>query len=260
MNSHDGKPQFGKQVMSAEPIGLLSFALLTGGLCLFVALTGLVVHGGLHGFDEKILLSLRHLDDVARPVGPFWLSHAIGDITALGGVTVLSLITVLATVYLFLARQRAVALFMFLSIMGGWLVSTLLKIGVARPRPEIVTHLVEVHDMSFPSGHAMLSAVTYLTLGALLSRAERYRSSRIFLIGVGILMTLMIGMSRLYLGVHYPTDVLGGWCAGATWAFGCWLVARRYISNRPTASPIASDVDAMEAERLSDAEAAGERR
>jgi undecaprenyl-diphosphatase len=97
-----------------------------------------------------------------------------------------------------------------------------------------VPHLVEVQDLSFPSGHAMLSAVTYLTLAALLSRAEQYRSTRIFLLGTGIVLTLMIGLSRIYLGVHYPTDVLGGWCAGALWAAACWMIARRYISARPS--------------------------
>nr|WP_186458269.1 phosphatase PAP2 family protein [Neorhizobium alkalisoli] len=222
-----------ERFMTFEPIGLLLFASLAGGLFLFASLTGLVLDGGMHSFDEMILLSLRKAGDLAVPIGPNWLTHAVGDITALGGVTVLSLMTVLATIYLLLARQRAIAVFMLFSIIGGWLVSSLLKLGVARPRPDIVPHLVEVHDLSFPSGHAMLSAVTYMTLGALLSRAEQYRSTRIFLIAAGILLTLMIGMSRIYLGVHYPTDVLGGWCAGATWAVACWIVARRFISSRP---------------------------
>ncbi|MDE1158205.1 MAG: phosphatase PAP2 family protein [Neorhizobium sp.] len=221
------------RVMTFEPIGLMLFAALAGGLGLFLALTGEVVEGETHAFDERILLSLRTPGDLSVPIGPSWLNHAVGDITALGGTTVLTLMTVLATIYLLLSRQRAIAAFMFLSIAGGWVVSSSLKIFVARARPEIVPHLVEVHDLSFPSGHAMLSAVTYLTLAALLSRAEPYRSSRIFLIFTGILLTMMIGMSRIYLGVHFPTDVLGGWCAGATWAAACWMLARRYISARP---------------------------
>jgi undecaprenyl-diphosphatase len=220
--------------MTFEPIGLMMFALLAGGLFLFLNLTGEVLEGETHAFDERILLALRVPGDLSTPVGPYWLTHAVGDITALGGTTVLSLMTVLATIYLLLARQRAIAAFMFASIVGGWIASAGLKLGVARPRPDIVPHLVEVHDLSFPSGHAMLSAVTYLTLGALLSRAEKYRSTRIFLLGTGILLTLMIGMSRIYLGVHYPTDVLGGWCAGATWAAGVWMISRRYITAAPT--------------------------
>lgn len=219
--------------MTFEPIGLITFAAVAGGIFAFLALTGEVMEGDTHAFDEEILLVFRQATDLAVPIAPSWVTHAVKDITALGGVTVLALMTCLSVLYLFIARQRAIAIFMFLSIAGGWVVSSALKLGVARPRPEIVPHLVHVHDLSFPSGHAMLSAVTYLTLAALLSRAEQYRSTRIFLMAAGIFLTLIIGLSRLYLGVHYPTDVLGGWCAGATWAAGCWLVARRFIERKP---------------------------
>jgi undecaprenyl-diphosphatase len=222
-----------ERVMTFEPIGLMMIAFLAGGLFVFFRLTDEVLEGETRAFDEKILLALRNATDLATPLGPYWLNHAMGDITALGGVTVLTLMTVMGTAFLLLSRQKAIALFMFLSIAGGWLLSSLLKLGVARPRPDIVPHLVEVGDLSFPSGHAMLSAVTYLTLGALLSRAQPYRSTRIFLISAAIFLTFIIGFSRVYLGVHYPTDVLGGWCAGATWALACWMIARRYISAVP---------------------------
>jgi undecaprenyl-diphosphatase len=221
------------RVMTFEPIGLMMVAVLAGGLFMFFQLTGEVMEGDTHAFDEQILLALRNTTDLGTPVGPYWLGQAMGDITALGGMTVLGLMSIMATIYLFLSRQRAIAVFTFLSIGGGWLMSSLLKLGVARPRPDIVPHLVDVHSLSFPSGHAMLSAATYLTLGALLSRAQPYRSTRIFLIGSALFLTFIIGLSRVYLGVHYPTDVLGGWCAGATWALGCWLLARRYISVTP---------------------------
>lgn len=230
---HRAMNRFRERFMTFEPIGLISLAGLAGGLFVFLILTGTVVYGDTRAFDERLLLALRTPGNLGTPIGPFWLDHAVNDITALGGTTVLTLMTLLSVVYLLLARQRAIALFMFLCIAGGWLVSALLKLGVARPRPDIVPHLVEVHDLSFPSGHAMLSAVTYLTLGALLSRAEPFRSTRIFLLAAAIFLTLIIGLSRIYLGVHYPTDVLGGWCAGATWALGCWVLARRYISAQP---------------------------
>jgi undecaprenyl-diphosphatase len=100
-----------------------------------------------------------------------------------------------------------------------------LKLGTDRPRPDLVAHLVEVHTASFPSGHAMLSAVVYLTLGGLLSRVERPRRIKIYVLSVAVILTLLIGVSRVYLGVHWPTDVLAGWCAGATWAMLCWRVA-----------------------------------
>jgi undecaprenyl-diphosphatase len=219
-----------------EPIGLIAFAVVAGGLFAFVTLTGEVLEGETNAFDERILLSFRQATDLAIPVAPYWVTHAVDDITALGGVTVLSLMTTLATIYLLLSRQKAIAAFMFLSVAGGWLLSNALKLGVGRARPDIVPHLVDVSDLSFPSGHAMLSAVTYLTLAAILSRAQQYRSTRIFLMAAGIFLTLIIGLSRIYLGVHYPTDVLGGWCIGAVWATGCWLIARRFISRAPKGS------------------------
>lgn len=213
-----------------EPLLLVMFAALSGGVLLFVYLTGEVLEGSTKGFDEAILLALRQPSDLSIPIGPGWLTHAVKDITSLGGTTVLTVMTVLVTIYLVLDRRRAIAIFVLASVLGGWALSAMLKLSVARPRPDIVPHLVEVNDLSFPSGHAMVSAVTYLTLAALISGTRHYRSTRVFVIATGILLTLMIGTSRIYLGVHYPTDVLGGWCAGATWALGCWLIARRFIS------------------------------
>lgn len=142
------------------------------------------------------------------------------------------MLTVLITVYLLLDRRWQIAIFVFSSVLTGWLASTLLKILVARPRPDIVPHLVEVSDLSFPSGHAMVSAVTYLTLGALVARTQRYRSTRIFVMVAGVFLAVIIGLSRIYLGVHYPTDVFAGWCAGALWALGCWLISKRLIPSR----------------------------
>jgi undecaprenyl-diphosphatase len=224
-----------------EPLLLVMFAALSGGILLFIYLTGEVLEGSTKGFDEAILLALRQPGDLSLPIGPGWLTHAVKDITSLGGTTVLALMTALVTIYLLFDRQRAIAIFILVSVLGGWALSAVLKVGVARPRPDIVPHLVEVHDLSFPSGHAMVSAVTYLTLAALISGTRTYRSTRVFTVAAGILLTLMIGASRIYLGVHYPTDVLGGWCAGATWALACWIIARRYISFAPNGERSARD-------------------
>lgn len=230
-----------------EPLLLVMFAALSGGVLLFVYLTGEVIEGSTKGFDEAILLALRQPSDLSTPIGPGWLTHAVKDITSLGGTTVLTMMTVLVTIYLLLDRRRAIAIFVLASVLSGWALSAMLKLSVARPRPDIVPHLVEVNDLSFPSGHAMVSAVTYLTLAALISGTRRYRSTRIFIIAAGILLTLMIGTSRIYLGVHYPTDVLGGWCAGATWALGCWLVARRFISlSRGADGPVQANLPPLE--------------
>jgi undecaprenyl-diphosphatase len=214
-----------------EPMTLITFACLAGGLFLLQRLTSEVLEGETLGFDRTVLLSLRQPGDLSRPIGPAWLTHAVGDITSLGGVTVLALLTLLATAYLLLDRKAGIAVFLFLSVLSGWLASTGLKILVARARPDVVPHLVDVGDLSFPSGHAMVSAVTYLTLGALLARTQRRRATRIFVMAAGILLAVIIGLSRIYLGVHYPTDVLAGWVAGALWALGCWLVSKRFIAR-----------------------------
>jgi undecaprenyl-diphosphatase len=204
---------------------------LTALVAAFVAyflfeLTGEVLEGETRAFDEGVLLMLRDPSDPAMPIGPSWLTKMMVDITALGGVTVLTLLVTSVVVYLALRRKFRTAIFVTVSILGGWALSSAMKIGIARPRPEVVQHLVEVTDMSFPSGHAMLSAITYLTLGAMLSRIEEQPSLRYFFPVVAVVLTLLIGSSRIYLGVHYPTDVLGGWAAGTVWACGSWFVAR----------------------------------
>ena len=215
-----------------EPLTLIMLASVAGGLFVLQRLTSEVLEGETLRFDETILLALRRPGELGVPIGPGWLTHAVGDITSLGGITVLSLMTALVTVYLLLDRRWPIAIFVFSSVLSGWLASTLLKILVARPRPDIVPHLVEVSDLSFPSGHAMVSAVTYLTLGALLARTQRYRSTRIFVMGAGVFLAVIVGLSRIYLGVHYPTDVFAGWCAGALWALGCWLISKRFVPSR----------------------------
>ena len=212
-----------------EPATLMLFGIFAGGIFLFQHLVGEVIEGEPLKFDATILLALRQQDNPAVPVDPAWLLHAADDITSLGGVTVLSLLTVMVTVYFIVSNKRALALFIALSVSGGWLISTLLKIGVGRPRPDIVPHLAHVSDLSFPSGHAMLSTVTYLTLGALLAKGRVF-SERIYLIGCAIFLTVSIGFSRVYLGVHFPSDVLGGWCAGTIWALLCRLIFDR-LSN-----------------------------
>ncbi len=194
-------------------------------------LTGEVLEGETRAFDEGVLLMLRDPADPALPIGPSWLTKMMVDITALGGVTVLTLLVTSVVVYLALRRKFRTAIFVTVSILGGWGLSSVMKLGIARPRPEVVQHLVEVTDMSFPSGHAMLSAITYLTLGAMLSRIEEQSSLRYFFPLVAVVLTLLIGLSRIYLGVHYLTDVLGGWAAGTVWACGSWFVARRVLGR-----------------------------
>lgn len=203
----------------------------------FLKLGSEIMEGDQFALDRLILLALRHRTDLAVPVGPGWLQTAMIDVTAIGGVTVLTLLTAIIAGYLIAARRNGTALFLLLAIAGGALASSLLKSGYARPRPDLVAHLVEAHTASFPSGHAMNSAITYLTLGALLARAEKDRRVRVYIITVAILLTVAVGTSRVYLGVHWPSDVLAGWCVGACWAATCSLLARALQRNRKIEAP-----------------------
>jgi undecaprenyl-diphosphatase len=123
-------------------------------------------------------------------------------------------------------RKRNAAVLVAAAVGGGLLLSALFKAGFDRPRPDLVSHLSQVYTTSFPSGHSMMSAVAYLTLGALLAQLHKGRAVQAFILAVAILITVLVGLSRVYLGVHWPTDVLAGWAAGAAWACLCWLVAQ----------------------------------
>jgi len=182
--------------------------------------------GDTQQFDERILKALRRPDNLAVPRGPAWLELAAFDITALGGPTVLGLTVAAVLGYLLLYRLYRNALFVLLASAGGWILNDILKQLFARPRPNVVPHLREVMSPSFPSGHALTSAVVFLTLGTLLMRVAEGRLLKWYCIGVAMLTTMLVGASRLYLGVHYPTDVLAGWLVGLSWALICWLVER----------------------------------
>ena len=149
------------------------------------------------------------------------------DVTSLGSVAVLVLATLAVVGFLLLDRRYAAMLFVLAAVVSGLVLSSLLKACFARPRPEVVPHLAQVYSSSFPSGHSMMSAIVYLTLGTLLARMSARRPLKVYFLAVALILTALVGCSRVYLGVHYPTDVLAGWTAGLVWANLCWLVARR---------------------------------
>ena len=215
---------------------LIMLFLAAGLIVLFAAITDELLEGDLHGFDRAILLAFRYPDDPAKPLGPLWLQVAARDVTSLGSPAVLTLITVAALGFLALERQWRAALFVLGSICGGTAVSFALKDLVQRPRPDFVAAVAQTQTYSFPSGHAFLSAVTFLTLGALLARVQRRAEVKAYLLAVAIAITVLVGISRVYIGVHWPTDVLAGWCAGAAWAILCWLFAERLQANNIRAS------------------------
>ncbi len=210
----------------------LELAMLAGALAvttlalLFIQLTGAVLEGQTQQLDERILLSLRKADNPALPVGPRWLRIAALDLTALGGATVLGLAVAAVVGFMLLHRLYRNAAFVLLASGGGWVLNAVIKEVIERPRPDVVPHLQDVLTLSFPSGHAMTSAAVYLTLGALVMEMSKSRIVKIYTMSVAMLATALVGATRVYLGVHYPTDVLAGWLIGLSWAMLCWMLER----------------------------------
>lgn len=223
-----GRSSFGRlrSRLGRHHLTILAFMLsICGMLSVFLWLAGEVMEGDTRAFDRMLLLAMRTPGNLADPVGPAWLEFAARDITSLGGYPVLVLVTLAVIGFLLIVGKQHAALLVVVSIGGGTLLSSGLKGLFDRPRPDLVPHAVEVYTMSFPSGHATLSAVTYLTLGALLTRVQPQRRVKAYLLSVAVVLAILIGASRVYLGVHWPTDVLAGWCVGAAWAILCWTVA-----------------------------------
>ena len=219
-----------------ERIILVALLVIGGSIWGFIEVADEVVDGGSQRFDEWALQSLRDPDDLSKPVGPLWLGDVTRDITALGSGSVIALITFAVLGLLLLERKGHLMLLVMASVFGGALMTSLLKDAFARERPSLVPHLARVTSASFPSGHSMISAVTYLTLGALLARSTKDLGTKFYFIFVAVLLSFVIGLSRIYLGVHYPTDVLAGWCGGVAWALLCSMVAR-WLQQRGKVEP-----------------------
>jgi len=195
-------------------------------LLVFLALAGEVIAGDTLAFDTKILRALRSDADPSKPIGPAWIEGALFDLTALGGPTVLGLIVIAIVGFLALQRRYRTAVFILITSSTGVIVGYAMKAALMRARPTVVPQLRPVADTSFPSGHAMQSAIVFLTLGALLMRIAEGRLTKLYCFSMALLLTFLVGVSRVYLGVHYPTDVLGGWIVGMLWASICWLAAQ----------------------------------
>jgi undecaprenyl-diphosphatase len=213
--------------MGGDGVRLLVLGLVLVGCGLgFVALADEVREQETQSFDESVVRALRRADDPSVPIGPPWLRRSALDVTALGSVTVLTFVTLTVCGFLALVRRFRSLLLVLGSTVGGAVLNSVLKAFFARPRPSVVPHLAEVGSASFPSGHAMLSAIVYLTLGALLAQLTERRWVKAYVLGVAVLLTFLVGLTRVFLGVHYLTDVLGGWMAGLAWAVSTALLAR----------------------------------
>ena len=204
-------------------------------IAVLLSLFGFIAHRVASGkptaLDRCVTLALRSSGDPPRPIGPAWVQEAARDITSLGSIVVVVITTAAVAGYLFLDHKPGVAWLMLLAVGGGIALNNLLKLVFVRQRPSVITSSPRVFTTSFPSGHATLSAIAYLTIGALLSRASPSVALGPYLMALAVLLTLLIGFSRTYLGVHYPTDVLAGWCIGAAWAIFCWVLMA-WLQNR----------------------------
>ncbi len=189
----------------------------------FVQLSDEILETSQTGIDRQLLLMLRRAGRPDDPIGPRWVEASWREITALGSDIIVGLITALVMGFLLMHKMLRSALLLLVAVVGGGLLSTLLKLTFARPRPDFVQHMVEVSSASFPSGHSLISAVIYPTLGALLASLSPTRTAKVYYLATAFFLMLLVGFSRMYLGVHYPSDVLAGWSLGLAWALACWV-------------------------------------
>lgn len=209
-----------------ETSALLLLVILASGIWLFgLIATGLIKEEP-GEFDEQILLLFREPDDKADPIGPHWVEETVRDFTALGGTGIILFIMVGLVGFYLLRQNYQLASLILLAVLGSFLLTYTLKAGFNRPRPELVPQITFVSAASFPSGHSSIAATTYLTLGALIARSQEQRRAKLYIMAFAILLVLLIGFSRIYLGVHWPSDVLAGWVLGAVWAIVVLLAAR----------------------------------
>jgi undecaprenyl-diphosphatase len=227
-----------------EPVVLVVTLLIVAATWGFIELAAEVWGGDTHAFDRWAVRAMRTADDPATPIGPRWLPELGRDATALGSIGVLSLFTLVVAAYLWLDRKFWMMLYLLAATASGLALSIGLKHLIDRPRQDIVPPLSEAFTTSFPSGHSFLSAVVYLTLGVLLAAATQRRRLKVYVLAVAGILTVIVGFSRLYLGMHYPTDILAGWMAGLAWALLCWLIAHWLQQHRHLEAPGESDDEA----------------
>jgi undecaprenyl-diphosphatase len=232
--------QFLRWLGGHGPVVLIAFLVVVAGTWGFVELMEEVGEGDTKHIDEAII---RYAGENR---GPLWLQEAGRDVTALGGVAVLAIVTAAVAGYYLLIRKYGSLWLILGATIGGLLISTVLKEVIDRQRPDLFEHQHHVYTSSFPSGHSFLSAVVYLTLGSLLTRLVQGRMVKLYFLGMALFLTFLIGVSRVYMLVHWPTDVLAGWTAGLVWALFCWLLARSLqrrgkVEKARTAPPMDDD-------------------
>lgn len=214
------------RVARSEIAAVAALLVAALGTLTFVELADDMREPGGQAFDVAVLHAVRpYVDDPARPWGPWWLQEAAADLTSLGGISVLALFALIALGFLLIQGKRLSALLLVCGLAGGVALSEGLKALFERERPPLEYQAVQTLNASFPSGHALLSTVFYLTLGVMLTRAFPRKRLKAYVLGVGVLIALLTGLTRIYLGAHWASDVFAGWSVGAAWAMILWLIA-----------------------------------
>ena len=212
------------------PIGVL--AIVAAAFYVFFQIADEINEDEIADLDRRLLLAFRNPLDATDPLGPPWVEETITEITSLGGYPILIVLIAAVVGYLVVVRKYGPALYVLLSVGVGTALSQLLRSVYDRSRPDLVDHLVTTHTASFPSGHATMSTVVYLTLAALLVRIVEQMRVRLYVLGVAVLLSVAVGLSRIYLGVHWPSDVAAGWALGVAWACLSWLTVSVLRSRR----------------------------
>lgn len=217
---------------AVAPVILLGLIAL--GAYAFLSIADEVAEGEIRAFDERLFLSFRNPADPSQPLGPPWLQEAALEITALGGYALIILAVAVVAGLFIVTRRYGPAVYTVLTVSSGALLSHFSKQYYGRPRPDLVEHLDVTHTASFPSGHAVAITVAYLTLAALVIRFFEDLRVRIYVVFVAVIISLIVGLSRVYLGVHWPSDVAAGWALGVAWASLTWLVvaALQYLRRK----------------------------
>ena len=230
----------------AEIALLAALFVITGGIGLFLEIADDSREADGQAFDHAILQALHSTP--GDPAGPWWVEEGAVELTSLGGVAVLGLFALFAVGFLLLQRKRLSAALLTLGLAGGVGWSEGLKALFGRARPPADYQAVETINASFPSGHALLSTVFYLSIGVMLARAFPQRRMKAYAIGAAVVLALLVGLSRIYLAAHWATDVLAGWSVGAAWAMALWLVAW-VVQRRQTARklPLHDEAEAVRA-------------
>lgn len=214
------------RVARAEVAAVVAFLVLATGILVFVDLADEMKELDGQSFDQSVLMMLRpYADRPDQPWGPWWLHEGAADLTSLGGISVLGLFALIALGFLLIQKKRLSAVLLVVGLGGGVALSEGLKSLFARERPPAAYQVVETLNASFPSGHALLATVFYLSLGVMLTRAFPQRRLKAYAMAVAIVIALLIGLTRIYLGAHWATDVFAGWSVGAAWAMSLWLFA-----------------------------------